>query len=96
MLYAGTTPLFSFKHSILNDTVKELKQWRQSAGNILFVENNIGTSETLRNETVKLISEHVPKHLKPVNVENFGHYLAGLIEGVGHFSNQQQLVIVFH
>ena len=96
LLYAEITPKFSFKHSILNDTVKELKQWRQSAGNILFVENNIGTSETLRNETVKLISEHVPKHLKPVNVENFGHYLAGLIEGVGHFSNQQQLVIVFH
>ena len=81
MLYAGTTPLFSFKHSILNDTVKELKQWSQSAGNN-FVNQN-GTSETLRNETVvkteniKLISVHVPKHLKPVNDESFGHYLAG-------------------
>ena len=33
LLYAGTTPLFSFKHSVLNETVKELKQWSQSAGN---------------------------------------------------------------
>ena len=100
MLYAGTTPLFSFKHSVLNDTVKELKQWSQSAGNS-FV-NQIGTSETLRNETVvktenvKLISDHVPKHLKPVNDESFGHYLAGLIEGNGNFNSTQQLVIVFN
>ena len=100
MLYAGTTPLFSFKHSILNDTVKELKQWSQSAGNN-FVNQN-GTSETLRNETVvktenvKLISDHVPKHLKPVNDESFGHYLAGLIEGSGQFNSTQQLVIEFN
>lgn len=100
LLYAGTTPLFSFKHSILNDTVKELKQWSQSAGNN-FVNQN-GTSETLRNETVvktenvKLISDHVPKHLKPVNDESFGHYLAGLIEGNGHFNSTQQLVFEFN
>jgi len=62
----------------------------------------IGTSETFRNETViitekvKPISVHVPTHLKPVNDDQFGHYLAGLIEGDGHFSSKQQLVIVFH
>ena len=61
-----------------------------------------GTSETLRNETVvkteniKLISVHVPKHLKPVNDESFGHYLAGLIEGNGHFNSTQQLIIEFN
>jgi len=68
-----------------------------------------GTSETLRNETVvnhalpslggenvKAISVHVPTHLKPLNDDQFGHYLAGLIDGDGHFSRQQQLVIVFH
>jgi LAGLIDADG DNA endonuclease family protein len=38
----------------------------------------------------------VPKHLKPLNDEQFGHYLAGLIDGDGHFSSKQQLVIVFH
>src|ERR1700749_3707259 len=63
-----------------------------------------GTSETLRNETVGLqlaervqpISVHIPKHLKPVSDEQFGHYLAGLIDGDGHFSSKQQLVIVFN
>lgn len=60
------------------------------------------TSETLRNETVvnlenvKPISKNVPKHMYPVNDDQFGHYLAGLIEGDGHFSSKQQLVLVFH
>jgi len=67
--------------------------------------NKIGTSETLCNETeklgdiyskIKLISVHVPTHLKPANDNQFGHYLAGLIDGDGHFSKQQQLVIVFN
>ena len=64
--------------------------------------NKIGTSETLRNETVittenvKPISVHVPTHLKPVNDDQFGHYLAGLIDGDGHFSSKQQLVLVFN
>jgi hypothetical protein len=59
------------------------------------------TSETLRNgivvnsENVKPISNHVPKHLKPLNDEQLGHYLAGLIDGDGHFSKIPQLVIVF-
>lgn len=39
---------------------------------------------------------HIPKHLKPLNDDQFGHYLAGLIDGDGHFSSKQQLVIVFH
>jgi len=67
--------------------------------------NKIRTSETLCNETeklgdiyskIKLISVHVPTHLKPANYDQFGHYLAGLIDGDGHFSKQQQLVIVFN
>lgn len=68
----------------------------------LYSINQIGTSETLRNETViiteklKPISEHVPTHLKPVNDDQFGHYLAGLIDGDGHFSSKQQLVLVFN
>jgi hypothetical protein len=100
LLYAGTTLIISFKYSILNDIVKKLKQWSISAGNIFIIKN--GTSETLRNEIVvnteniKPISIHVPKHLKPVNDDQFGHYLAGLIDGDGHFSSKQQLVIAFH
>jgi hypothetical protein len=83
--------------------VKKLKQRSKSAGNIsLFkpIARN-GTSETLRNgvvvnsEHVKHISRHVPKHIKPLNNEQLGHYLAGLIDGDGNFSKAQQLVIVF-
>jgi len=60
-----------------------------------------GTLETFRNEiisnteNVKTISVHNSKHLKPISDNQFGHYLAGLIDGDGHFSSQQQLVIVF-
>lgn len=100
MLFAGTISI-SFKYFLLNEIVKKLKQRSKSAGNII---NNYGTSETLRNETVismpvekiKSISEHVPRHLKPVTDDQFGHYLAGLIDGSGDFSSKQQLVIVFH
>lgn len=61
-----------------------------------------GTSETLRNEITinteiaKAISIHVPKHLKPANDLEFGHYLAGIIDGDGHFSSKQQLVIAYN
>ena len=89
------------------DIVKKLKQWSQSAGNALFSsfhwivkkeQIKSGTSETTRNNTeyIKNISIHVPKHLKPLNDEQLGHYLAGLIDGDGHFSSQQQLIIVFN
>lgn len=98
-LYAGTPSLYSSKYSPLNGTVKKLEQWRKSAGNILYIKN--GTSETLRDgvvvnlENVKRVSDHVPKHLKPLNNEQLGYYLAGLIDGDGHFSKVQQLVITF-
>lgn len=88
--------------------VKKLKRWSKSAGNIYvllfkleqYLKN--GTSETLRSEAIinteyiKPVSIHVPKHLKPLNDNQFGHYLAGLIDGDGHFSKQLQLVIVFY
>jgi LAGLIDADG endonuclease/Cytochrome C and Quinol oxidase polypeptide I len=47
-------------------------------------------------ENIKKISVHVPIHLKPLNDVDFGFYLAGLIDGDGHFSSAQQLVIAFH
>jgi len=105
LLYAGTTSLLinCFNYSILKDIVKKLKQRSKSAGNILLLlKNKNGTSETLRNEIVvnseniKYISDHVPKHSKPINNVQLGHYLAGLIDGDGHFSSAQQLVIVFN
>lgn len=99
MLYAGTTSILSFKYFIFSYIVKKLKQWSKSAGNIY---NLNGTSETICNETVvntenvKPISVHVPKHLKPANDDQFGHYLAGLIDGNGYFNSKQQLVIEFN
>lgn len=62
------------------------------------------TSETLRESyeciatQVKNISIHVPTYLKPESDTAFGHYLAGLIEGDGHFSNTPplRLVLVFN
>lgn len=87
--------LISFKYSINNYIVKNLEQKSQSAGNIIS-----GTFETLREgivniENIKLISKHVPKHIKPLNDEQLGYYLAGLIDGDGHFSKTPQLVLVF-
>lgn len=62
---------------------------------------NKSSSETLRHkfiesERLKKISIHVPKHLKPKNDIDLGYYLAGLIDGDGHFSKALQLVIVFN
>ena len=110
LLYAGTTSNYSFKYSLTVlsykalTIVKKLKQWSKSAGNNTFYSNiyNVGTSETLRNETIlnnetiKSISIHVPKHRKPMNNSQLGHYLAGLIDGNGHFNSRQQLVISFN
>jgi LAGLIDADG endonuclease/Cytochrome C and Quinol oxidase polypeptide I len=99
LLYAGIASISSFKYSIFINIVKKLKQWSRSAGNTLVTKS--GTSETLCNNTeshyenIKEISVHVPEHLKPLNDEQFGNYLAGLIDGDGHFSSKQQLVIVF-
>jgi hypothetical protein len=96
LLYAGTTWYLNFNYSIFKkDIVKKLKWTSKSAGNILFKN---GSSETTRNkivENIKFISIHRPKHQKPLNDEQFGHYLAGIIDGDGHFNNAKQLVIVF-
>jgi LAGLIDADG endonuclease len=99
LLYAGITFILSFKYLVLIDKVKILKQWSKSAGNKF----KFGTSETLRNGTIinlknniKPISIHVPKYLRPINDEEFGYYLAGLIDGSGSFSKTQELIIMFH
>jgi Cytochrome C and Quinol oxidase polypeptide I/LAGLIDADG endonuclease len=98
LLYAGTTFIFGFKYFILNDIVKKLKLESLSAGNQHLA--MMGTPETLRDEItaekIKHVSIHNPKHLKPANYTEFGHYLAGLIDGDGHFSSAQQLIIVFN
>ena len=102
LLSAGITSL-SFKYSNCLNTkviVTKLKQRSQSAGNFAYFSNE-STSETLRDKSVlpnagKKVSVHVPIHSKPLSDNDFGHYLAGLIDGDGHFSNTPQLVIVFN
>jgi hypothetical protein len=95
--FAGTSLLNGFKYSPLNNIqkVKKLKLKRKSAGNIIYINN--GTSETIRDgvvvnsENVKRVSDHVPKHLKPLNHEQLGYYLAGLIDGGGLFYDDDYL-----
>jgi len=106
LLCAGITSLpiwVSFKYShlikkLIKVIVTMLKQRSQSAGNFVTVENvNENTSETLCDKSaIKKISIHVPTHLKPINDNDLGHYLAGLIDGHGHFSKTPQLVVVFN
>nr|QPC56059.1 LAGLIDADG endonuclease [Ophiocordycipitaceae sp.]QUT09493.1 LAGLIDADG endonuclease [Ophiocordycipitaceae sp.]QUT09521.1 LAGLIDADG endonuclease [Ophiocordycipitaceae sp.]QUT13251.1 LAGLIDADG endonuclease [Ophiocordycipitaceae sp.]DAJ12192.1 TPA_asm: LAGLIDADG endonuclease [Ophiocordycipitaceae sp.] len=87
--------------------VTKLKQWSKSAESLgQSIKVQFVLTETLHSETVvrdnqvkeKImpISVHVPKHLKPLNDDEFGHYLAGLIDGDGHFSSNQELIIKFH
>lgn len=95
LLYAGITLLLNFDYSIyLKYLVKMSKLKSKSAG------NGNGSSETLCNEInnkelIKKISIHVPTHRKPINDNEFGYYLAGLIDGDGHFIKAFQLIIVF-
>lgn len=108
--YSFKYSIFRLFNNTHIDIVKKLKQWSKSAGNsfvyatgkALSSISKARTSETLRNETIlsieatKNVSLHVPTHLKPANNTQLGHYLAGLIDGDGHFSSKQQLVIVFN
>jgi hypothetical protein len=79
--------------------VTTFKQRSQSAGNLFIYpffgleekgikENKQNTSETLCNNfEIQQISVHVPTHLKPKDDDDFGYYLAGLIDGAGNFSS---------
>lgn len=107
--------LKSFKYSILNYIVKKLKEisiyfrYRcQSAGNIIdiinkdYINNNNGTSETLRNGIKynniinKHINIHINKHMRPLDNIQFGYYLSGLIDSNGEFNNLSHLIILFN
>jgi hypothetical protein len=55
------------------------------------------TSETIRKENLKNISEHVPekKSIFDLTEEEFGYYLAGLIDSDKSISIQNQIIITF-
>lgn len=100
MLFAGITSIYlynSLKYSsLIKSIVTKFKLGSQSAGNFITYFNK-STSETLRNNyEISNISIHVPNHLKPITDNEFGNYLAGLIDGEGHFSKTPQLVIAFN
>jgi hypothetical protein len=95
--YSIFTILWQYYYSIryiliYANIVTKLSQG-QSAGNNTSV---INTSETthksiesiselsVNSENIKLITEHILTHWKPLTDEEFGHYLAGLIDGDGH------------
>ncbi|BDI12835.1 hypothetical protein, partial (mitochondrion) [Phanerochaete sordida] len=101
-LCAGITSLiFKYSNCLMTKViVTKLKKRSQSAGNFAYFSNE-STSETLCYKSVlpnigKKVSVHVPIHSKPLTDNDFGHYLAGLIDGDGHFSKIPQLVIVFN
>lgn len=64
-----------------------------------------GTSETTRNDINYIsnkgfarrffVSEHCPTHLKPLNKEQLGYYLAGLLDGNGYFDHKGYIVIAY-
>ena len=105
LLFTGITSLLCFKYSIIINIVKKLKQRSQPVVNKNNYISNVYyfvNPETLRNEIIveneiiKNISNHISKHIRPKNENELGYYLAGLIDGDGHFSSKQQLIIVFN
>jgi len=79
----SSSGLVGTSETLCNETVESLTSPRTDAVSLAL-------------EKIKPISIHVPSHLKPISDEQFGYYLAGLIDGDGHFSSKQQLVIVFY
>lgn len=57
---------------------------------------NLESSPETLCENLHPLNEHIPKQKKPESEESFGYYLTGQIEGDGHFSKQNQLVISFN
>jgi hypothetical protein len=57
-----------------------------------FVRNNL-----YEDEKVNIVSDHIPVYKKPISDDEFGSYLAGLIEGDGYINKKiVNITIVFH
>lgn len=69
---------------------------RQSAGNFSFSTKAQAVTKNTYIKYLELpkISEHAPKHNK-FNEEEFGYFLAGLIEGDGWFGKKELHIIFF-
>ena len=92
LLYAGNSCINSPLVFIALGTIYLFK--RQSAGNLSF--STYATAVTKNTYTsyknLQLISEHVPNK-NPLTDNDFGYFLAGLIEGDGWFGYEQLYMI---
>jgi hypothetical protein len=63
----------------------------KSAGNFGFSTNATAVTKNTYNKYIELphISDHVPEHKSNLTNEEFGYFLAGLIEGDGWFGNKE-------
>jgi len=84
----------SFKSESESESESELKSINESTSETLRYSSTRLNNNNI--EHIKKLSIHVPTHLRPESENDFGHYLAGLIDGDGHFSKALQLVIVFN
>ena len=65
---------------------------------VLKILRTYSTSETIRKENLKRISEYIPekKSIFDLTDEEFGYFLAGLIDSNGYLSIQNQIIITFY
>ncbi len=94
LLYAGNSCINSPLVLITLGTIYLFK--RQSAGNFGFsTKATAATKNTYTNyKNLPIISKHVPNRKSNLTDQEFGYFLAGLIEGDGWFGNKE-LHIVF-
>lgn len=87
-LYAGKliniNQFFTFKASV---KIRKILCIKLSAGNLQYSRRHLSN--------VTNISPHINNHHRPLTDEEFGYYLAGLIEGDGYFGDKS-LEIIFH
>lgn len=98
LLYAGIA--LDLNYTYTTDIIVTIfKSIRESARNwminnyifIYYLEKTSRSSETL---CKKKISLHLKKNIRKLNNEEFGHYLAGLIDGVGYIE-EEKIKLVF-
>ena len=73
-----------------------LMQHPEVLGLCLYSVNFFDRDNSCEGEKVNIVSNHVPIHKKPVSDDEFGSYLAGLIEGDGYINKKViNITIVF-
>lgn len=98
LLYAGTSLYLNYTYTY-DIIVTIFKLTRESARNwrlyyLPFKSNIIDTSKSSETLCKRKISFHLNKNIRDLNENEFGHYLAGLIDGAG-FWEENKLLILF-